>query len=150
MARIIHKLMKLWYKLFPALKHVGVRALVLKENQVLLVKHTYMDGWYCIGGGVEKGEPPLQALQRELMEEGGIELANAPKLFGIYYNILEGKDDYIAFYICKNTHQKSPTQTFEIKEMKWFPLEKLPKALSSGTRRRIEEYLGKRVQSDKW
>ncbi len=33
---------------------VGARALVIKEDEILLVKHTYMPMWYTIGGGVEK------------------------------------------------------------------------------------------------
>ena len=36
---------------------LGVRGLVTNEaGEVLLIKHTYLAGWYLPGGGVERGE----------------------------------------------------------------------------------------------
>ncbi|HXO72628.1 MAG TPA: NUDIX domain-containing protein, partial [Bradyrhizobium sp.] len=58
---------------------LGVRGVVLDgENRVFLVKHSYVSGWHLPGGGVEVGETFRQALQRELMEEGRIELLAEP------------------------------------------------------------------------
>ena len=58
---------------------LGVRAVVLDgENRVFLVKHSYVDGWHLPGGGVETGETFRDALQRELQEEGRIELTGKP------------------------------------------------------------------------
>ncbi len=109
-----------------------------------------MDGWYSIGGGVEKGESPVAALKRELMEEVGVELLAPPQLLGVYYNNSEGRDDYIVFYICDKFKQARPSQAFEIQEMKWFALNYLPHDLSSGTSRRLQEYMGKREVSEIW
>lgn len=36
---------------------LGVRAIVLNDaGELLLVKHTYLNGWYLPGGRVDKGE----------------------------------------------------------------------------------------------
>lgn len=128
---------------------MGARALVIDDNKVFLVRHTYINGWYSIGGGVEKGESTLQAAKRELQEEVGISSTQEPVLLGIYHNTREKRDDYIAVYICKNFN-KVATSSPEIAEEKWFALDQLPSDISPATKRRIEEYLGQRPISDKW
>ncbi|WP_051131935.1 NUDIX domain-containing protein [Legionella tunisiensis] len=67
-------------------KTIGARALVINEDKVLLVKHSYTPGWYTIGGAVEKGETPIEAVQRELFEEVGVKCLTLPKLFSVYHN----------------------------------------------------------------
>lgn len=148
--RILQKILRVWHKLLPTAKTIGVRALVIEGDKILLVKHTYMDGWYSIGGGVEKGESPIQALKRELMEEVGVEVLHSPKIFGAYHNNAEGRDDYVVLYICERFKQTKPSQSFEIQEMRWFALDDLPEDLSPGTKRRLEEYRDKREVSEVW
>ena len=55
---------------------LGVRGLVLDRDAgtIVLLRHTYVPGWQMPGGGVERGESALEALERELMEEGNIRL----------------------------------------------------------------------------
>jgi 8-oxo-dGTP diphosphatase len=43
------------------------------QGRVLLVKPTYKDGWDIPGGYVEPGETPIEACQREVQEELGVE-----------------------------------------------------------------------------
>lgn len=128
---------------------MGARALVIDDGKILLVKHTYISGWYSIGGGVEKGETTLEAVKRELREETGITLTAEPKLLGIYHSTGEKRDDYIAVYICTKFN-KAAVSSPEIAEEKWFPIENLPSDISPATKRRIDEYLGKLKLSDKW
>lgn len=135
---------------FLPIKTVGARALVVKDRQVLLVKHTYLPGWCTIGGGVGRGESPLEAVQRELLEEACIQCLEAPKLFGIYYNTYEKRDDYIAFYIVEKFTQGQWLKSREIAEIKWFSLTDLPDDVSSSTQKRINEYQKKCPISDKW
>lgn len=130
-------------------KTVGARVLVFDNDKVLLVKHTYMPDWYSVGGGVEKGETPIETVARELMEEVGVQCVEPPKLFNVYHNCVEGRDDYVALYIVKSFTQKRVTSP-EILEAKWFSLHALPEDISPATLRRIEEYQGKRALTEKW
>lgn len=148
---LFHKLWNIKLRLLSlfSFKTLGVRALVIKGEQVLLVKHSYSKGWYTIGGGVEKGETPLEALKRELLEEVGVTLAQDPILMNIYYNNTNKREDYVIFYVAKHfsiRHTSSP----EIAELSWFKLNDLPEDTSPATRRRIEEYLNNRVVSERW
>ncbi|MHA7304185.1 NUDIX domain-containing protein [Arthrobacter sp. TMN-49] len=55
----------------------SVRALILTPQlELLLGRHEVIDGfvWAAPGGGIEPGETPHEALQRELVEEIGLEL----------------------------------------------------------------------------
>ena len=66
---------------------LGVRAVVLDEaGRVFLVKHSYVTGWHLPGGGVEPGETVLEALARELKEEGNIDIVDPPAFHGLYFN----------------------------------------------------------------
>ncbi len=66
---------------------LGVRALVFDgEGRVFLVKHSYVAGWHLPGGGVETGETLISALERELREEGNIELTEPPVFHAVYFN----------------------------------------------------------------
>lgn len=131
-------------------KTIGVRMLLLDEDKVLLVKHTYQTGWYTIGGGVESGETPQQAMTRELKEEVGATLTTPLRLFSVYHSRNEQRDDYIVFYTGHGSLVQTPTVSDEIAEQQWFPLDALPDDVSPATRRRILEYLGKAALSETW
>lgn len=131
-------------------KTVGARALVIRDEQVLLVKHTYQKGWSTIGGTVDKNESPREALIRELVEEVGVIVLDKPDLFGVYHNKKEKRDDYVAFYIVQDFEMQKNSYSPEIAEKQWFPLHELPQDLTPATLKRIEEYLEHREKSDKW
>lgn len=132
-----------------AKRTIGARALVIRGNQVLLVKHTYQPQWYTVGGAIEVGETPLQAITRELKEEVGAILNSQPKLFSVYYSRKEKRDDYIIFYLV-TAHEFEDVNSPEILEKKWFPINQLPSDISPATQRRINEHLGKIEVSDTW
>ncbi len=134
---------------FFSRKTMGARALVIQDGKILLVKHTYTPGWYTIGGGVDKGESPLQALRRELQEEAGVTPTQTPTLFGFYHNKRHKRDDYVALYLCKDFTKKD-VKSREILDAQWFSLDTLPPDMSPGTKRRLDEYLGRGPLSDVW
>ncbi len=146
--KILHLLRNAAFLVFGK-KTIGARILLVKDNHVLLVKHTYIEGWYTIGGGVDAKETPRQAIERELQEEAGVSLLSPPELFGVYYNAREKCDDYIIFYVGNDCVQH-PVESPEIAEQRWFPLNQLPDDVTPATRRRIDEYLGLSKVTEFW
>lgn len=132
-----------------AKRTIGARALVIRDSQVLLVKHTYQPQWYTVGGAIEKGETPAAAIIRELNEEVGAILNRPPTLFSVYYSNFEKRDDYIIFYIV-TADKFEEVYSPEILEKKWFSFDQLPIDISPATQRRIDEYLEKIQISDRW
>lgn len=145
----IYTVMKKIYYFFFRKTTVGARALVIKDDCVLLIEHTYMPGWYTIGGKVESGESPRQAIQRELLEEVGI-VAHSLELFNIYHSQNQMHDDYIALYLCKEFSEHDSISILEIKQKKWFKLNELPSNITPATLKRIKEYKEELVKSERW
>jgi mutator protein MutT len=59
---------------------VAVKGLIRKDGKILVVKRASHDDhkpgmWETVGGGVDEGEIPQKALEREIMEEAGIKVS---------------------------------------------------------------------------
>lgn len=130
----------------------GVRALVLDAaDRVFLVKHSYVAGWHLPGGGVEVGETALDAMRRELEEEGNIVFDGQPLLHGIFFNRHVSRRDHVVVYIVRDFHQASkPAPNHEIVDCGFFDVRSLPEGTTRGTRRRIEEAVDGRPVSLDW
>jgi 8-oxo-dGTP pyrophosphatase MutT (NUDIX family) len=131
---------------------LGVRAVVLDgENRVFLVKHSYVSGWHLPGGGVEVGETFLEALRRELVEEGRIELTAAPVLHGLFFNGHVSARDHVAVYVVRGFRQdRLPEPNHEIIACGFFAPAALPDETTQGTRLRIAEVLEGRAPVATW
>jgi len=131
---------------------LGVRGLVVDaEGRILLVRHTYVEGWFLPGGGVERGETLEQSLARELAEEGAIELLGAPQLHGIYLNRATSPRDHVALYVVRDFRQIAPRwPDSEIAEAGFFAPDALPQGATRSTRARIAEALGGAPLSAYW
>nr|WP_292767381.1 NUDIX domain-containing protein [Mesorhizobium sp.] len=131
----------------------GVRGLVYdrEKNAVFLIRHTYVPGWQLPGGGVEVGETAMQALERELFEEGVIEITGEPVLKSIHFNRQASRRDHVAFYLIESFRQAAPKlPDREIAEAGFFPLDALPQATTPATRRRIAEVFSAVPVSPDW
>ena len=153
MIKVIFKIIiffKIIYNSILGMRTNGVRALILNDkNEILLVFHTYIPGWHFPGGGVDKGESPRQAIIREVHEEAGIIVKEEPTLYECYHHKYAGAEDIICMYIIKKFESQS-FQSPEIKEAKWFSLDKLPHDISKASKRRIGEYFFKQEKSENW
>jgi 8-oxo-dGTP diphosphatase len=71
------------------LKKNAVAIIVNDNNKFLLLKRSddpkiwQPSKWALVGGGIEKGESPQQAVEREILEEIGIEIKKFIKTFSI-------------------------------------------------------------------
>ena len=132
---------------------LGVRALVRNdEGHVLLIRHTYVPGWFMPGGGVGKDETLEAAVARELHEEAGIRALGDMNLVGAYANFLQLKSDHVLVYEVPDWEEAGPAPHlgFEIAEIGFFPPDALPEGTSPGTRLRIEEALTRRRTTVYW
>jgi 8-oxo-dGTP pyrophosphatase MutT (NUDIX family) len=122
---------------------LGVRGVVLDgDNKVFLVRHSYVAGWHLPGGGVEVGETFLEALRRELVEEGRIELTAEPALHGLFFNGHVSRRDHVAVYIVRQFRQdRLPKPNHEIVECGFYDAGAMPADTTRGTRLRIAEVL---------
>src|SRR6266545_5792058 len=85
------------YWRFARAMTLGVRALVIDDKgRVFLVKHSYVSGWHLPGGGVEAGETLVEAVARELQEEGHIDVTEPPMLHGMFFNDRDSRRDHVA------------------------------------------------------
>lgn len=150
-APFIRRLMHLYWRFARGLT-LGVRALVLDgEGRVFLVKHSYVEGWHLPGGGVEAGEAMLEALARELHEEGNIELTGPPVLHGMYFHPVYSIRDHVALYLVRQFRQTAPPEPGrEIIAHGFFALDALPPGTTSGTRARIAEVMEGRPAAERW
>ena len=122
---------------------LGVRAVLLKDRHVALVRHSYVPGWYFPGGGVEAGESVSDALVREVGEEVGAVLTGPAQLFGIYRNAHADPRDHVALFVCRFWEKRGPFKlpNREIVASELFPLDALPEGTTESTRARLREVM---------
>lgn len=129
----------------------GVRAVLVKDDEVYLIRHTYLPGWHFPGGGVEPGETAEASMGREVMEESGYRLTGPAELFSIYHNTTVTDRDHVALYVCRQFELvREFKANFEIAEFGWFALDALPDGLSGATRRRIDEVFHGAAKAAEW
>ena len=126
------------YCFFIRPKTLGVRVMLIQNGQVLLVRQTYMPGWFMPGGGVKRGETLEETARREVHEEVGAQMTEL-KLLGAYTHFGEHKSDHNVLFLCTD-FTLGGKQDKEIAEMRFFSLDALPEGLMPGHRRRLEEY----------
>ena len=141
-----------FYWRFSRAATLGTRAMVIDgAGRIFLIKHTYVDGWHLPGGGVETGETLLEALTRELAEEGNIQLGAAPQLYSVYFNRRTSRRDHVALFIVRDFRQDgNPKPNHEIAEHAFFPIDALPEDASRATRARVAEVFCGAAISELW
>ena len=137
MLRLVYLAYQVYSFIFRPLT-LGVRIMMMQDGKVLLVRHTYLEGWFMPGGGVKRNETLDQAARREAHEEVGAQL-NEISLMGAYTHFLEWKSDHNILFF-SDDFTLNGRHDREIAEARFFPLDNLPDNLYPSHRRRLEEY----------
>ncbi|MDC8755279.1 NUDIX domain-containing protein [Erythrobacter sp. sf7] len=105
-------------------------------GDVLLLKHSYgPDVWGLPGGGLARGEDPIEAARREVREELGIELPRIEAI-GTLEEVLSGSP-HTAHIFAATCDQNPRADGREVREARFFPSHSLPEPLGKTTRARI-------------
>ena len=102
----------------------AVAALIFDEQgRILLFKHTYRKfEWGIPAGGLEHREQPIDAVQREFLEEAGMKLQVERLLTAVSAR----EDHHISMvYLCKIASGEFK-ESHEISEIKYFPVDEMP------------------------
>lgn len=111
---------------------IDVRAAVIRDGGLLLVRERIDGGWTMPGGWADVGDAPAEAAEREVWEEAGFHV-RARKIVGVYdANRLEPAEVFHAFkivFLCDIVDGEArPSQ--ETSEVAFFPLTAIPENLS--------------------
>lgn len=123
----------------------GVTAVVLRDDQVLLVRRADNGAWTPVTGIIDPGEQPADAALREVAEETGVR-AVAERLAMVHVTgeitYLNGdRARYLDLVFRCRWHSGSPVPADgENTEARWFPLDALPD-LSENMRGRLDAAL---------
>lgn len=122
---------------------VGVRALVLRDDEVLLVRQHGSREWVLPGGGAGRGEHLRNGAEREALEETGV-CVTASRLLGMYTTLHEGLTNHVAVFVCRPVDpavEPDPDRIdWEIAAARYFRRSTLPPGTHPMVRRRLAEY----------
>ena len=130
---------------------LGVRGVAVDSaGRVLLVKHTYLHGWWLPGGGVDKGETTQVAVIRELREEAGLVAKSEPRLISVHSNERFFPGDHVLVFAVDAFDLTTRTSHGEIAEIGWFAVDALPEDTTRATRNRLAEIFGGAPADSNW
>jgi 8-oxo-dGTP pyrophosphatase MutT (NUDIX family) len=110
------------------------------QGRVLLVRQSYNPGWRLPGGGVDRGEPPQDAILRELAEEVGL-TGGAAEFFGLYVRKAGWVTAVIALYRIHGA-QVNFHPNLEIREICYADPRTPPDGCTPAARKRLKELAG--------
>jgi 8-oxo-dGTP diphosphatase len=118
---------------FPEQPLVGVGAIIIKDNRVLLVKRAHpplQAQWSIPGGVLEVGELMREAAIREAGEETGL-VVEPGDLLGVYDRVLRSSDGRVQYhyvlidFLCRPVGGEVRAAS-DAAEVRWFTREELP------------------------
>lgn len=117
---------------------VGTSVIAIREDMILLQKRADIGVWGYPGGYMEIGETTEESAKREFKEETGL-IANENR----HYTYPNGHEVYCTdiVYTCSDFFQSDNGHDDEVTEVKWFPLNNLPKEIASSQKDIIEKFI---------
>jgi 8-oxo-dGTP pyrophosphatase MutT (NUDIX family) len=113
-----------WFVARP--KVVGVKCVLMHDDRVLLVRHTYgRRSWDLPGGTVKRREDPIEAARREMHEELGRRIEDWQEL-GVLYITNSHHRDNLHMFRAQIPDPELDIDLTELAEADWFPRDDLP------------------------
>jgi ADP-ribose pyrophosphatase YjhB (NUDIX family) len=118
---------------FPEVPLVGVGAIIIDGDRVLLVKRAHpplQAEWSIPGGVLEVGELVREAAVREAREETGL-IVEPGELLGVYDRVLRDPEKRVQYhyvlidFLCRRVAGEL-TAASDAAEVRWFRREELP------------------------
>lgn len=115
--------------------NVSVRCVILKNDEVLLVKEIKEQAYSLPGGWCDLYETPLEAIERECIEEAGVKLENI-ELIGLYSRMPSDEKEGAKNINCvpeyqltfkANVKEYVRKEDLETDDVKFFKISSLPK-----------------------
>jgi 8-oxo-dGTP pyrophosphatase MutT (NUDIX family) len=120
------RVMRVWWLVVrPTVR--GVKCVLTRDGEILLVRHTYGDRrlWELPGGGLKRREQPVEGARREIHEELGIEVDDWRSL-GDLFERIDHKRDRMFCFSSEIGDREIDLDLAEIGEAAWFPDDALP------------------------
>lgn len=142
---LAHHLIELYRRIFRPVT-VGVRIILLKDDHILLVRHTYMDknSWYFPGGGLKRDETMEQAARREAWEETGVITHNL-QLVGIFTVPGSYNTNHNVLFACTSYDEPGKDcpalSSHEIAACQAFSIHHLPDNMAAGQTTQLADFL---------
>jgi 8-oxo-dGTP diphosphatase len=118
---------------FPEVPLVGVGAIIIEDDRVVLVKRLHpplQDKWSIPGGVLEVGELVREAAVREAREETGL-IVEPGELLGVYDRVLRNPEKRVQYhyvlidYLCRRVAGDVAAAS-DAAEVRWFTRDELP------------------------
>lgn len=129
---------------------IDCRALIIKDDKILLVREILDGKWTLPGGWIDVNESPRQAVEKEVFEESGY-TANAVRLLALYDRNQHAHPGeifhcYKAFFLCEITGG-FPKTSIETDGVEFFTIDELPELSLARILPEQIRHLYKRVKS---
>ena len=121
-----------------------VDAIVIRDQQVLLVKRKFPPPGFALPGGfVDRGETVERAVCRETLEETGLVVTKLRQLH-VYSDPARDQRQHTAGVIFEVEARGEPTAGDDAAECRFFPLADLPRELAFDHRKILEDFRERR------
>jgi ADP-ribose pyrophosphatase YjhB (NUDIX family) len=126
-----------WFLAHPEVQ--GVKCVLTKGDEVLLVRHTYGDReWNLPGGRVRRDEPAAATARREMQEELGVLIEDWSPL-GEVVGVVDHRRDRMQCFQAEVRDGRLDIDRGELSSVAWFSRRELPDKVG----RYVREILGR-------